>query len=116
MKAALSGTVTEIESTNIRSGCQYGKFVLVKHANGLSTIYAHLSSVNVSKGSTVTTGEVIGYSGNTGYSTGPHLHFGVYASEGIKVVTADQLGSTYCAGIKTVAANPEAYLDPMLYL
>ena len=116
VKAALSGTVTEIESTNIRSGCQYGKFVLVKHANGLSTIYAHLSSVNVSKGSTVTTGEVIGYSGNTGYSTGPHLHFGVYASEGIKVVTADQLGSTYCAGIKTVAANPEAYLDPMLYL
>ena len=116
VKAALSGTVTEIASTNIRSGCQYGKFVLVKHANGLSTIYAHLSSVNVSKGSTVTTGEVIGYSGNTGYSTGPHLHFGVYASEGIKVVTADQLGSTYCAGIKTVAANPEAYLDPMLYL
>ena len=116
VKAALSGTVTEIESTNIRSGCQYGKFVLVKHANGLSTIYAHLSSVNVSKGSTVTTGEVIGYSGNTGYSTGPHLHFGVYASEGIKVVTADQLGSTYCAGIKTVAANPEAYLDTMLYI
>lgn len=116
IKASLTGTVTTTESANIRSGCQYGKFVLLKHANGLSTIYGHLSTVSVSPGDTVTTGEVIGYAGDTGYATGPHLHFGVYATQGIKIVTADQLGSTYCAGIKTVAANPEAYLDPMLYL
>lgn len=116
VKAALAGTIKDLEATKIKDGCQYGKFVLIEHANGLSTIYAHLSQVSVDKGDTVTTGQVIGYSGNTGYSTGPHLHFGVYASQGIKVVTADALGSTYCAGIKTVAANPEAYLDPMSYL
>jgi murein DD-endopeptidase MepM/ murein hydrolase activator NlpD len=116
IRAALSGTVTETEAVKTKSGCQYGKFVLVKHANGLSTIYGHLSQVSVARGDSVSTGQVIGYSGNTGYSTGPHLHFGVYATEGIRVVTADALGSTYCAGIKTVAANPEAYLDPMDYL
>lgn len=116
IKAALSGTVTTTEAVNIKSGCQYGKFVLLKHANGLSTIYGHLSSVSVSPGQSISTGDVIGYAGDTGYATGPHLHFGVYATQGIKIVTADQLGSTYCAGIKTVASNPEAYLDPMLYL
>lgn len=116
VKAALTGTVSEIEAKKIKDGCQYGKFVLIQHANGLSTLYAHLSQVSVNVGDTVTTGQVVGYSGDTGYSTGPHLHFGVYATQGIRVVTADQLGSTYCAGIKTVAANPEAYLDPMLYL
>lgn len=114
--AALTGTVTAIETTRIRSGCQYGKFVLLKHDNGLSTIYGHLSQVSVEPGDSVKTGDVIGYSGATGYATGPHLHFGVYATEGIKLVTADQLGSTYCAGIPTVAANPDAYLDPMDYL
>ncbi len=116
VKAALSGVVLDAESAKTKSGCQYGKFVLIKHANGLSTIYGHLSSVSVSAGDTVTTGQGIGFSGNTGYSTGPHLHFGVYATQGIKIVTADALGSTYCSGIKTVAANPEAYLDPMSYL
>lgn len=116
IKAALTGVVTTTESVNVKDGCQYGKFALIKHANGLSTIYGHLSSVSVSPGQTIGTGDVIGYAGDTGYATGPHLHFGVYATQGIKIVTADQLGSTYCAGIKTVAANPEAYLDPMLYL
>ena len=116
VKAALAGTVTDTEAIKTKSGCQYGKFVLIKHANGLSTIYGHLSQVSVTPGQTISTGQVVGYSGNTGYSTGPHLHFGVYATQGIKIVTADALGSTYCAGIKTVAANPEAYLDPMLYL
>ncbi len=116
VKAALAGTVTTTEAVKFKSGCQYGKFVLIKHANGLSTIYGHLSSVSVSPGQAVTTGQVIGYSGDTGYATGPHLHFGVYDTSGIRIVTADQLGSTNCAGIKTVAANPTAYLDPMSYL
>lgn len=57
---------------------QYGKFVLIKHNNNLATLYAHLSKQVVQKGEIVKRGEVVGYSGNTGYSTGPHLHFGVY--------------------------------------
>lgn len=57
---------------------QYGKYVLVKHANGLLTLYAHLSYQSVRTGDQVTRGQSIGRSGNTGYSTGPHLHFTVY--------------------------------------
>lgn len=114
--AALDGTVTDTEPTKARSGCQYGKFVLIKHPNGLSTIYGHMSQVSVSPGQSVKIGQLIGYSGDTGYATGPHLHFGVYATAGIRVTDASALGSTYCAGIKTVAASPDAYLDPMSYL
>lgn len=114
--AALSGIVTDTEAVKTKTGCQYGKFILIKHINGLSTVYGHLSNVNVVPGQKVSTGDVIGYSGNTGYSFGPHLHFGVYATQGVRVVDARNLGSASCAGIKTVAAPPNAYLDPMLYL
>lgn len=116
VKAALSGTVSEIEAIKTRSGCQYGKFVLIKHPNGLSTIYGHLSVVSVQPGDTVITGDVIGYSGDTGYATGPHLHFGLYATQGIRIVDSSSLGSGRCAGIKTVASPLEGYLDPMAYL
>ncbi|TSC51827.1 MAG: peptidase M23 family protein [Parcubacteria group bacterium LiPW_41] len=56
---------------------QYGKYVVIKHDNNLATIYAHLSSQSVKEGDRVEKGMIIGYSGNTGYSFGPHLHFGV---------------------------------------
>jgi murein DD-endopeptidase MepM/ murein hydrolase activator NlpD len=114
--AAMGGIITDTEAVKTKSGCQYGKFVLIKHPNGLSTLYGHLSLVNVSPGESVSTGQVIGYSGNTGYATGPHLHFGVYATQGVRVVNASALGSVSCAGIKTVAAPLDAYLDPLLYL
>jgi len=116
IKASLSGIVTETEALKSKSGCQYGKFVLIKHPNGLSTIYGHLSVVSVSPGETIITGDVIGYSGDTGYATGPHLHFGVYATEGIRIVDSSSFGSTRCAGIKTVASPPAGYLDPSAYL
>ncbi len=116
VKAALMGMVLDTESVQVRSGCQYGKWVLIKHANGLSTIYGHLSYVYVHPGDTVSTGQVIGLSGDTGYAYGPHLHFGVYNTTGIKVVDAGALGSVRCAGIKTVAASPTAYLNPLSYL
>lgn len=114
--AALSGTITDTEPTKARSGCQYGKYVLIKHANGLSTIYGHLSVVKVVKGATVNTGDLIGYSGDTGYATGPHLHFGLYITAGIQIVDSSALGSKTCAGIKTVASPAAGYLDPMAYL
>ncbi|HEU5114971.1 MAG TPA: peptidoglycan DD-metalloendopeptidase family protein [Candidatus Paceibacterota bacterium] len=116
VRAALSGVVADTEPSKSRSGCQYGKYVLIKHPNGLSTIYGHLSYVSVKPGDTVITGDVIGYSGDTGYATGPHLHLGLYVTAGIRVVDSSQLGSKNCAGIKTVAAPPTAYLDPMAYL
>ncbi len=116
VKATLSGVVVDTESIRIRNGCQYGKWVLIKHANGLSTIYGHLSFVYVRPGDTVTAGQVIGLSGDTGYATGPHLHFGVYATAGVKIVDSSALGSANCSGIKTVAASPAAYLNPLSYL
>lgn len=55
----------------------YGNVVMIDHMNGYHTLYAHLSSINVSCGSNVGQGNVVGRAGSTGNSTGPHLHFEV---------------------------------------
>ncbi|UCD41015.1 MAG: LysM peptidoglycan-binding domain-containing M23 family metallopeptidase [Chloroflexota bacterium] len=55
----------------------YGNMIMVDHGNGYQTLYAHLGSVGVSCGQSVIQGQYIGSAGNTGYSTGPHLHFEV---------------------------------------
>ena len=70
--ASADGTV---HSTRWRSA--YGKTIILKHHFGLSTVYAHLSDYNVQPGDTVQRGQVIGFVGNTGRSTGPHLHYEV---------------------------------------
>jgi murein DD-endopeptidase MepM/ murein hydrolase activator NlpD len=53
----------------------YGHLIIIRHDNGLETFYAHLSEVNVKPGDWVTAGQVIGKGGNTGRSTGSHLHY-----------------------------------------
>lgn len=58
----------------------YGKCVIIKHENGLKTLYAHMDKVLVSKGDTVVQGQWIGNMGSTGYSTGTHLHFSIWGN------------------------------------
>lgn len=55
----------------------YGKVVIVSHGKNVSTLYAHLSSISVSKGDNVSKGDILGLEGTTGFATGPHLHFEV---------------------------------------
>ena len=55
----------------------YGNAVIIDHRNGLATLYAHQSRVNVTPGQKVTAGQVVGFVGQTGMATGPHLHFEV---------------------------------------
>ena len=119
VKAALSGTVEGTGNTDAINKCySYGKWVLIRHPNGLSTLYAHLSHISVSTGDVVSTGTIIGYSGFTGYATGPHLHFSVYASNGVKIMRlADAIGkSTPCANAVIPISPLGAYLNPMDYL
>lgn len=73
IKAAASGRVISIER-----GGPYGNHTIVDHGDGLATMYAHQSRFGTSVGSRVNKGEVIGYVGSTGFSTGPHLHFEVW--------------------------------------
>lgn len=55
----------------------YGKHIIIDHGNNITSLYAHLSIVNVTQGQEVYPGDVIGQEGSTGWSTGPHLHFEV---------------------------------------
>jgi murein DD-endopeptidase MepM/ murein hydrolase activator NlpD len=54
-----------------------GKFIKIEHGHGFSTAYLHLSRINIKQGSRVKRGDIIGYVGDTGRSTGPHLHYSV---------------------------------------
>lgn len=66
-----------IEVANWGWGGGYGNYVVVNHGDGVLTYYAHLSNITVSVGQKVKQGQVIGQAGNTGYSFGAHLHFGL---------------------------------------
>ena len=75
VKAVHGGTVVKAGPNGGGDGPAYGNAIVIKHANGKYSQYAHLSKINVSVGSTVKTGQNIAKSGNTGNSSGPHLHF-----------------------------------------
>lgn len=124
VQSALAGTVLGTGNTDLAHDARgnqcysFGKWVMIKHANGLSTLYAHLSSISVSTGQTVATGQVLGYSGMTGYATGPHLHFGVYATAGVQILTLNQFkgATTACANATMPVAPLNGYLNPISYL
>ena len=86
---------------------QYGEYVLIGHPNNLATLYAHLESAIVRKGDQVKRGDLIGYSGNSGYSTGPHVHFGVYWASSILMKSIPPAAGLVPVG---VILNPEDYL------
>jgi LysM repeat protein len=76
IRAAAGGTVIVAKGGGGWNG-GYGNYIVIKHKNGTQTLYAHLSSLSVGSGETVDQGQTIGGMGNTGKSTGTHLHFEV---------------------------------------
>lgn len=88
--AAQSGTIiTAYNDSDWHGG--YGNYIIIDHGGGISTLYAHCSSVVVTEGQTVNKGDVIGYVGTTGWSTGNHLHFEVRQNG----TATDPLGYSY---------------------
>jgi murein DD-endopeptidase MepM/ murein hydrolase activator NlpD len=73
--AAHGGTVVKAGGNGAGDGSAYGNAIVIRHGNGLYSQYAHLSRVDVRVGQIVRTGQHIARSGNTGNTTGPHLHF-----------------------------------------
>lgn len=87
--AAASGIVTEVvnycSEGATSCGGRYGNYIVIRHSNGTFTRYAHLSRVSVSVGNSVSKGKKIGAVGNTGRSTGPHLHFQIEKANGATI-------------------------------
>jgi murein DD-endopeptidase MepM/ murein hydrolase activator NlpD len=107
--AAADGIVSAVDNNDQSSfrKYQYGRYVLIKHSNGMTTIYAHLSKTATAIGATVKRGDLIGYVGATGYATGPHLHFGLYWTSTIELKKIPPAAGLVPVG---VTLSPEEYL------
>lgn len=112
--AAEDGTVSYVQiwdgSYDTTGMMSYGHMVEVRHADGNTTLYAHLSEINVQQGEKVVRGQRIGRVGSTGNATGPHLHFEVITSEG-KADPAEYLWTMPGEWIMGYAADTEAGLS-----
>lgn len=96
--AAADGTV--VKTMQLTTG--YGIHVVLRHANNYYTLYGHMSEISVQVGQTVKAGTVVGLSGNTGNSSGPHLHFGVYRVPSVTNVSVPN---------ENYATDPFGWLD-----
>ena len=109
--AAEDGTVSYVQiwdgSYDTTGMMSYGHMIEIRHADGNTTLYAHLSEINVQQGEKVVRGQRIGRVGSTGNATGPHLHFEVTTSEG-KADPADYLWTMPGEWIMSYAADTEA--------
>lgn len=103
--AAKAGTVL---ATGNNGRYAYGKWVAVDHGDGLVTLYGHFSQQQVSRGATVKEGQTLGISGNTGYSTGPHLHFSVFSKSSFEIVESKK--------VEGLMLPVGASVNPMRYL
>ena len=117
VKAMAEGTVRGIGDTDICCpGASFGKWIFIEYNNGLSSAYGHLSLISVREGQKVGRGEVVGYSGNTGSSTGPHLHVSLYVSSGVQVDSFESRAYPGKTLVQPRVSAINAHLDPMLYL
>ncbi len=116
VKAMAEGIVLGVGDTDATCvGTSFGKWVFIKYNNGLASAYGHLSLIKAFEGEKVARGDIVGYSGNTGHTTGPHLHVSVYVGSAVSV---QKRPSTTCEGrVYTMPLAPVgAYLDPLYYL
>lgn len=105
--AAESGEVTATgDQDKFCRKAAYGKFIVVRHENGLTTLYAHLSGIAVTPGQKVSRGELIGYMGKTGWATGSHVHFTVWST------VTHLMRPTRVCGLMPVGGD----IDPIQYL
>ncbi len=114
--AMADGTVLGTGDTDLTCpGASFGRFVFIRYNDGLSSTYGHLSLIKSNVGDIVKKGDIVGYSGSTGYVTGPHLHVSLYASTAVKMAT---MPSSACTGhVYTMPIAPiNAYLNVLDYL
>ncbi len=117
VRAMASGTVIGTGDTDLACrGASFGKWIYIAFDNGLGATYGHLSSVSAQKGQKVSAGDLIGYSGQTGHATGPHLHVSLYALKDTNENDLVQIAgkeSNACKGKILVQprAPVEAYLN-----
>lgn len=116
VKAMASGTVVGSGNTDlVCPRASFGGWILIKYDNGLASIYSHMSTVTAKNNQKVKAGDIVGYSGNTGYSTGPHLDVKVVPASAVTIETWPSKG---CAGknYTTPIVAGGTYFDPLSYL
>jgi len=109
IKAPADGIVLAVgNSDNYCPKGAYGKYIVIDHQNNLATLYGHLSLIKVNSGQTIQRGDIIGYTGNSGLTTGPHLHFTVYDARTVEI----RKGITGACGLLPFggSVNPLDYL------